>query len=214
MVLENSGLHKIETALISVYDKTKLETLTRALRNYGVMIFSSGGTAKEILKLGYDPALLTEVSAYTGFPEGPDGLVKTLHPKVHGGLLYSSEIERHRPFLSEHKILEFDLLVVNLYPFDRETQKNPEMKLENAAELIDIGGPAMIRGGAKGALLHGRPLVVTSPAQYVEVVNELTENKGHFPQSLALTFAARAFSVTANYEYSIAEFLRGAVLND
>ena len=167
-------------ALISVYNKKGLEDLVRALEEYGTEIVSSGGTAGKIREYGYSK--LTEVSEFTGHPESPGGLLKTLHPKIHGGLLLNSEIPEHLDFMNRHGIEPFDLVCVNLYPFERVTDEGAN--LVDAAENIDIGGPTMIRAAAKGAILYGQITVVLDPSQYHKIITSLKENKGEIPKKL------------------------------
>jgi len=193
----------VKRALISVSDKTGLESLVKALENYGIEIVSSGGTAKKIKELGYPK--LVEVSDYTGHPESPGGLLKTLHPRVHGGLLLSVDIPEHKAYMEKHGIKPFELVVVNLYPFEATVAKGA--KLLEASENIDIGGPTMIRSAAKAALLYGKVTVVTDPAQYEEVIKSLKTNKGSIPSETSKNFAQRAFKRTSEYDSSITKYL-------
>lgn len=195
----------IKRALISVYDKSGLEGLVEALREYGVEIMSSGGTARRIRELGY--ARLTEVSDYTGQPESPGGLVKTLHPKIHGGLLLNREDRDHRRWMEENGVEPIDLVVCNLYPFERVAEAGAD--LETAAENIDIGGPSMVRSAAKAALLYDIVLVVTEPAQYPEVIGTLRENDGESTTVLRRRNALKAFKRTAGYDSAIVSYLEG-----
>jgi phosphoribosylaminoimidazolecarboxamide formyltransferase/IMP cyclohydrolase len=195
----------VRRALISVYDKSGLEELVKALGEFGVEIVSSGGTAKRMRELGY--GRLTEVSDYTGFPESPGGLLKTLHPRVHGGLLLSRGVPEHRAYMEEHGIEPFDLVVVNLYPFEATVAKGAG--LETAAENIDIGGPTMIRSAAKAALLYGKVAVVTDPAQYSEVIKALKAGKGTFSKGLIRSLAEAAFGRTSAYDSAITTYLEG-----
>jgi phosphoribosylaminoimidazolecarboxamide formyltransferase/IMP cyclohydrolase len=190
-------------ALISVYDKSGLEGLVEALGELGFEIVSSGGTAKRVRELGYEQ--LTEVSDYTGFPESPGGLLKTLHPRVHGGLLLSRGVPEHRAYMDRHGIQPFDLVVVNLYPFEATVAKGAD--LETAAENIDIGGPTMIRSAAKAALLYGRVAVVTDPSQYPEIIRALRGHGGELPEGLVRSLAEKAFRRTSAYDSAIAEYL-------
>jgi len=195
----------VRRALISVYDKSGLEELVKALGELGVEIVSSGGTAKRMRELGY--GRLTEVSDYTGFPESPGGLLKTLHPRVHGGLLLSRGVPEHRAYMEEHGIEPFDLVVVNLYPFEATVAKGAD--LETAAENIDIGGPTMIRSAAKAALLYGKVAVVTNPAQYPEVIKALKGHNGDVPRGLVRGLAEAAFRRTSAYDSAITTYLEG-----
>ncbi|OGD56862.1 hypothetical protein A3K78_01215 [Candidatus Bathyarchaeota archaeon RBG_13_52_12] len=193
----------IKRALISVSDKSGLEDLVRTLGGFGVDIVSSGGTAKKIKELGH--AKLTEVSDYTGHPESPGGLLKTLHPRVHGGLLLSRDLPDHRAFMDKHGIKPFELVIVNLYPFEVTVAKGAE--LLEAAENIDIGGPTMIRSAAKAALLYGKVAVVTDPQQYPMIIKALKDNNGEVPKKLVRELAEAAFRRTSAYDSAITSFL-------
>ena len=193
----------IKRALISVSDKSGLEELTKALGAIGVEIVSSGGTAKKIKELGY--MKLTEVSDYTGHPESPGGLLKTLHPRVHGGLLLNRDVPEHKEFMDKYGIKPFEMVVVNLYPFEATVSKGAE--LLEAAENIDIGGPTMIRSAAKAALLYGRVTVVTDPEQYPKIIKALRENKGEMPREVVRELAEAAFRRTSAYDSAITAYL-------
>ena len=193
----------IERALISVYDKSGLEELVAALAGYGVEIISSGGTARRIREIGYDR--LVEVSDYTGHPESPGGLVKTLHPKVHGGLLLDSDRPDHRRWMEENGVKPIDLVVCNLYPFEEVVAGGAD--LIKAGDNIDIGGPTMTRSAAKAALLYDRVCIVTGPAQYPEVVETLRNNGGELTTELRRRYAHLAFKRTAGYDSAIVSYL-------
>jgi phosphoribosylaminoimidazolecarboxamide formyltransferase/IMP cyclohydrolase len=193
----------VKRALISVYDKTGLPQLAAALGGFGAEIVSSGGTAKAIKGLGYPK--LTEVSDYTGFPESPGGLLKTLHPKVHGGLLLSRDNPEHRAYMEVHGVEPFQLVVVNLYPFEAAVSKGAG--LLEAAENIDIGGPTMIRSAAKAALLYGSVGVVTDSSQYPEIISALKDGAGELPAALKRSLAERAFKRTSAYDAAITAYL-------
>jgi phosphoribosylaminoimidazolecarboxamide formyltransferase/IMP cyclohydrolase len=195
----------IKRALISVYDKSGLEGLVEALGEFCVEIVSSGGTARRIRELGY--GRLTEVSDYTGHPESPGGLVKTLHPKIHGGLLLNRRDPAHRKWMEENGVEPIDMIVCNLYPFERVAEAGAD--LETAAENIDIGGPSMVRSAAKAALLYDSVLVVTEPAQYPEVIGTLRENNGEPTTDLRMRYALKAFKRTAGYDSAIVSYLEG-----
>lgn len=195
----------IKRALISVYDKSGLEELVEALDAFGVEIVSSGGTARRIKEIGYER--LVEVSDYTGHPESPGGLVKTLHPKVHGGLLLNSDDASHRKWMGENGVEPIDMVVSNLYPFERVVEGGAD--LETAAENIDIGGPSMTRSAAKAALLYGRVAVLTDPAQYRDVIKALRANKGELPADMIRGLAEKAFKRTADYDRAIVDYLEG-----
>ena len=195
----------IERALISVYDKNGLKELVEALGEYGVEIVSSGGTARRIRELGYGK--LVEVSDYTGHPESPGGLVKTLHPKVHGGLLLNRGDPAHVKWMDENNVKPIDIVVSNLYPFEKVVEGGAD--LETAAENIDIGGPSMTRSAAKAALLYDRVAIITDPAQYPEVIKTLKENDGELTTDLRRRLADKAFKRTEGYDSAIVEYLEG-----
>lgn len=190
----------IERALISVSDKTGLDTLAKALHELGVKILSTGGTAKFIADLDIP---VTEIGDFTGFPELFEGRVKTLHPRVHGGLLYVRDSKEHQKQAEANDIEPIDLVVVNLYPF-QETVAKKGVTLEEAIEQIDIGGPSMIRSAAKN---YRSVTVVTDPADYDQVIDELKEHDGETLLSTREAFAIKVFQKTASYDDAIAKFL-------
>ena len=161
----------IKQALISVSDKTGVLDFARALSAMGVKILSTGGTAKLLADNGI---AVTEVADYTGFPEMLDGRVKTLHPKVHGGILARRDFPEHIAALEQHGIPTIDMVVVNLYPFQQTVAKE-HCTLEDAIENIDIGGPAMLRSSAKN---HKDVVVICDPSDYAVVLAELQTNQG------------------------------------
>jgi phosphoribosylaminoimidazolecarboxamide formyltransferase/IMP cyclohydrolase len=185
-------------ALLSVSDKTGLAELARGLRALGYTLLSTGGTAKAIAQAGVP---VTDVSTYTGFPEMLDGRVKTLHPKVHAGILARRDLPEHRAALEAHDIPTIDLVVVNLYPF-RETVARPGCTLEDAIENIDIGGPSMVRAAAKNWQHVG---VVVDPADYEAVLQEL--EAGELAQATRFALMQKAFAHTAAYDGAIANWL-------
>ncbi len=193
----------IKRALISVYDKTGLEGLVKVLGGYGVEIISSGGTARRIKEIGYEK--IVEVSKYTGHPESPGGLVKTLHPKVHGGLLLDVADSEHKKWMDENNIESIDLMVVNLYPFEKVIAGGA--KLETAGHNIDIGGPTMTRSAAKGSLLYDHTCIVSDVAQYHEIIRTLKENDGELTTELRRRYALQAFRRTGGYDKAIVEYL-------
>ena len=196
-----SKLHgtKIHRALLSVSDKTGIVELARALAARGVEIVSTGGTAK---LLRADGLPVTEVSSYTGFPEMLDGRVKTLHPKVHAGLLARRDSAAHLAALERAGIGTIDLVVVNLYPF-QATVADPACRLEDAIENIDIGGPAMLRSAAKN---HAAVAVVVDPADYASLVDEIGA-RGEVSAATRFRLAAKAFGHTAAYDGAISNYL-------
>ncbi|QQS47576.1 MAG: bifunctional phosphoribosylaminoimidazolecarboxamide formyltransferase/IMP cyclohydrolase [Acidobacteriota bacterium] len=197
-----SSLIKIRRALISVSDKAGLAEFAGKLAAHGVEIISTGGTAKLLRDGGL---AVRDVSELTGFPEMLDGRVKTLHPKVHGGLLGIRGNAGHRAKMEEYGIEPIDLVVVNLYPFLRTIQK-PGVTLEEAIENIDIGGPAMIRSAAKN---HHDVAVVVDPADYSKVAAMLDENDGALTAGMRYELAVAAFTHTAAYDGEISRYLAG-----
>jgi phosphoribosylaminoimidazolecarboxamide formyltransferase/IMP cyclohydrolase len=183
-------------ALLSVSDKTGIVELARALDASGVSLLSTGGTFKAIQAAGIP---VTEVSSHTGFPEMMDGRVKTLHPKIHGGIL--GRRGQDEAVMTEHGIEPIDAVFVNLYPF-AETVARPDCTLELAIENIDIGGPAMVRSSAKN---HNDVLVVVDPADYSAVIEALAEGGTNLEQRKA--FAVKAFRHTARYDAMVAAYL-------
>ncbi len=190
-------------AIISVYDKQGLETLVPELAKYGFKIISSGGTARRIKEIGYND--LIEVSEYTGHPESPGGLVKTLHPKVHGGLLLDRDDPKHAEWMKENNIEPIDLVVVNLYPFEKVVVGGAD--LETAGHNIDIGGPTMTRSAAKASLLYDKTCIVSDPAQYPEIIKTLEENNGELTTMLRRRYALLGFKRTAGYDAAIVSYL-------
>ena len=193
---------KIARALISVSDKSGLVPLAQTLADAGVQIISTGGTAKALQAAGLE---VTELSAHTGFPEMLDGRVKTLHPKVHGGLLYVRGNETHEAAVAEHDIAPIDLVIVNLYPFEATVAK-PDVTLEEAIENIDIGGPSMLRSAAKN---HRSVTVIVDPADY-ETVAEQVRESGETTLALRQKLAAKVYARTAAYDKAITTFLSQA----
>ncbi|MBI2193267.1 MAG: IMP cyclohydrolase [Planctomycetes bacterium] len=190
----------IQRALLSVSDKAGLAEFARALESLGVEILSTGGTAA-ILRQAQIP--VREVSAYTGFPEILDGRVKTLHPKIYGGLLAIRSRPEHRKALAEHGIERIDLVAVNLYPFEK-TVARPGCTDEEAIENIDIGGPCMVRAAAKN---HRDVVIVVNPAQYPVIAEELRQH-GDVPPERRRQLALEAYRCTSRYDAAIAEWLQ------
>ncbi|GAA4340714.1 bifunctional phosphoribosylaminoimidazolecarboxamide formyltransferase/IMP cyclohydrolase [Pigmentiphaga soli] len=197
----------IERALISVSDKSGIVDFARALAERGVQLLSTGGTAKLLAQAGLP---VQEVSDYTGFPEMMDGRVKTLHPKIHGGLLARRDDPAHLDAIAGHGIGRIDLLVVNLYPF-REAVARPDCSFQDAIENIDIGGPAMLRAAAKNhGTEAGGVAVVVDPADYPRVLEEL-DRDGRTSYALRLDLAKKVFAHTAAYDGAIANYLTSLV---
>ncbi|MGI9210913.1 MAG: bifunctional phosphoribosylaminoimidazolecarboxamide formyltransferase/IMP cyclohydrolase [Methylococcaceae bacterium] len=185
-------------ALVSVSDKTGLVEFCRGLTALGVEIISSGGTAKSLMAAGI---AVQEVAAYTGFPEMMGGRVKTLHPRIHGGILGRRGVDE--AVMEEHAIAPIDLVVVNLYPF-AATVADPDCSYALAIENIDIGGPAMLRSAAKN---HASVGVVVDPADYASVLTGLQNEQGRLPEPMRLRLALKAFRHTAAYDAAIAAYL-------
>src|SRR6478736_2026974 len=186
-------------ALLSVSDKTGIVELAQALHAQGVRLLSTGGTAKLLADQGLP---VTEVAEVTGFPEMLDGRVKTLHPKVHGGLLARRDLPEHVAALKQHGIDTIDILVVNLYPFEATVAK-PGCSLEDAIENIDIGGPAMVRSAAKN---WKDVTVLTDASQYAQVLAELKAG-GKLSDKTKFAFSVAAFNRIADYDGAISDFL-------
>ena len=190
----------IKTALLSVSDKTGLIEFARGLASFGVAMLSTGGTAKLLRDSGIS---VTEVSDHTGFPEMLDGRVKTLHPKVHGGILARRDVPAHVEAIKSAGIASIDLVVVNLYPFS-QTVARAGCTLDEAIENIDIGGPAMVRSAAKN---HAHVAVVTDPADYAAILGEMRAANGAVGETTRFRLAQKAFSHTAAYDGAISNYL-------
>ncbi len=188
----------IRRALLSVSDKTGLTALARYLSGRGIELLSTGGTARQLRQAGL-PAI--EIAEYTGAPEILGGRVKTLHPKIHGGILGRRGMDE--AVMAEHGIGPIDLVVVNLYPFEA-TVARPGCGLAEAIENIDVGGPAMLRAGAKN---YRSVAVVVDPADYARLISELEAHDGALPEATRYDLALKAFSHTARYDASIARYL-------
>lgn len=190
----------IKQALISVSDKTGVLEFARELSALGVKLLSTGGTAKLLADNGL---AVTEVADYTGFPEMLDGRVKTLHPKVHGGILARRDFPEHVAALEQHGIPTIDIVVVNLYPF-QQTVAKAECSLEDAIENIDIGGPTMLRSSAKN---HKDVTVIVDPSDYAVVLAEMKANKNVVSYDTKFTLAKKVFAHTAQYDVAITNYL-------
>ncbi|MDE2586208.1 MAG: bifunctional phosphoribosylaminoimidazolecarboxamide formyltransferase/IMP cyclohydrolase, partial [Betaproteobacteria bacterium] len=191
---------KIRQALISVSDKRGVLEFAQGLAAQGVQLLSTGGTAKMLRDAGL---AVTEIGDYTGFPEMLDGRVKTLHPKVHGGILARRDLPEHLATIEQHGIPTIDLVCVNLYPF-RETVAKPNVTLEDAIENIDIGGPAMVRSSAKN---YAGVAIVTDPADYQPLLDEMKGSGGALTLNTRFGLAKKAFTHTARYDSAIANWL-------
>jgi phosphoribosylaminoimidazolecarboxamide formyltransferase/IMP cyclohydrolase len=198
--MQEQSLKKIRRALISVSDKTGLVEFAQNLQRHGIELISTGGTAKLLRENGLN---VRDVSEVTGFPEMLDGRVKTLHPKVHGGILGIRDNPEHRARMREHGIEPIDMVIVNLYPF-LQTIRKPDVTMSEAIENIDIGGPAMIRSAAKN---HNDVAVVVDPSDYPMINEMLDKWDSSLPQSVRYRLALAAFRHTADYDREIARFL-------
>ncbi|WP_124950704.1 bifunctional phosphoribosylaminoimidazolecarboxamide formyltransferase/IMP cyclohydrolase [Sulfuriferula thiophila] len=196
----------IERALISVSDKTGVLALAQGLREHNIEILSTGGTAKMLAEHGIP---VTEVADYTGFPEMLDGRVKTLHPKIHGGILARRDLAEHAEAVRRAEIGYIDLVVVNLYPFSQTVAK-ADCTLPDAIENIDIGGPTMVRSAAKN---YQHVAVVTDPADYALVLSELKATHGSLSTGTCYDLARKAFSHTAQYDSAISNYLTARELD-
>lgn len=190
----------IQSALISVSDKTGLVEFAKELAAMNVSILSTGGTAELLKKNGI---AVTEVADYTGFPEMMDGRVKTLHPKVHGGILARRDMASHMDAIAKHGINTIDMVVVNLYPF-QQTVAKADCTLEDAIENIDIGGPAMLRSAAKN---YRDVAVVCDPADYADIIAEMKKNDGSLSTDTKFELSKKTFSHTAQYDGAIANYM-------
>jgi phosphoribosylaminoimidazolecarboxamide formyltransferase / IMP cyclohydrolase len=194
---------KIKRALISVSDKDGLEEFARGLVELGVAIVTSGGTARMLSRAG---VTVTTVSEVTGMPEMLDGRVKTLHPKIHGGILADRRKPQHLSQLREHGITPIDLVVCNLYPF-AQTVADPDVTEDDAVEQIDIGGPAMVRAAAKN---FRSVAVVCNPGRYSEILEEMRTRSGALSDETRATLASEAFAHTAAYDAAVARWMTRA----
>ena len=192
-------MNKITRALISLTDKSGIEGFARDLADLGVELLSTGGTAKKIREAGI---AVKDVSEFTGFPEMLDGRVKTLHPKVHGGILNQRDNAEHQRQCVEHDLKPIDLIAVNLYAFDK-TVADPNCTLADAIENIDIGGPTMLRAAAKN--FHDVTVIV-DPADYPQVIKEIRA-QGNTTLKTRFRLAAKVFALTAKYDTAISAWL-------
>ncbi len=191
---------KIKTAIISVTDKAGVVDFARSLSKFGVDILSTGGTAKVLREGGIS---VTDISDYTGFPEMMDGRVKTLHPKVHGGLLGRRDNPEDVKMMKEHEIKSIDMVVVNLYQFQKTVAKEG-VTLEEAIENIDIGGPSMLRSSAKN---FKDVTVIVDPADYDVVLKEMESTGGETTLETRFRLAKKVFGLTHQYDGAISRYL-------
>ena len=195
----------IRRALLSVSDKAGLITLGQALHKFGVEILSTGGSAKALSDAGVP---VKEVSSHTGFPEMMDGRVKTLHPKIHGGILALRDKDTHLNAMAEHDITPIDLVAINLYPFEETVESGADS--DTVIENIDIGGPAMIRSAAKN---HSFVTVVVDPADYADVIADMEENNGATSLDTRKKLAAKAYTRTGSYDTAISNWFQNQLDN-
>jgi len=198
-------MSKIKTAIISVTDKSGIVELAASLFKFGVKILSTGGTATVLRDGGVQ---VTDISEYTGFPEMMDGRVKTLHPKVHGGLLGLRDHPEHVRMMEAHGITPIDMVVVNLYQFEKTVAKEG-VPLEEAIENIDIGGPSMLRSSAKNFKFV---TVVVDPADYDTVLKEMADLDGETTLETRFRLAKKVFRLTHEYDGAISRYLETASL--
>src|SRR5213083_2877023 len=196
----------IRRAILSVTDKTGLVDFAKKLTGMNVELISTGGTAKLLRESGIP---VKDISDLTGFPEMLDGRVKTLHPKVHGGILHRREDPSHRAAVAEHGIAAIDMVVVNLYAFEKTAAK-PGVQFEELVENIDIGGPSMIRSAAKN---FQDVAVVTSPEDYGRIAEEMAKSGGALSSTTKWRLAQKAFATTAAYDSAIASTLERVSAN-
>jgi phosphoribosylaminoimidazolecarboxamide formyltransferase/IMP cyclohydrolase len=194
----------IHRALISVTDKSGVQEFAKVLADFGVEILSTGGTARALAQAG---VRIKEVSAHTGFPEMLDGRVKTLHPMIHGGILGVRSKKEHIEAMQNHGIVPIDMVVVNLYAFEK-TVARPDSTLADAIENIDIGGPTLLRAGAKNYL---HVTVIVDPDDYGAVLQEMRESGGSVSESTNFRLAAKAFRVTHEYDGAISRYLEAVL---
>ena len=194
-------MSRMQRALISLTDKSGIEDFARQLQDLGIEILSTGGTAK---KMRQNNIKVKDVAEFTGFPEMLDGRVKTLHPKVHAGILFLRENGSHEEQMKKHNLQQIDLVAVNLYAFDKATA-DPNCTVANAIENIDIGGPTMLRAAAKN---FQYVTVIVDPADYPQVIAEIKEY-GNTTLATRFRLAVKVFKLTSKYDTAIAQWLAG-----
>ena len=192
-------MNKMKRALISLTDKSGIENFAKQLQDLGIEILSTGGTAKKMRENGI---MVKDVAEFTGFPEMLDGRVKTLHPKVHGGILFLRGNASHEEQMTKHGLEQVDLVAVNLYAFDKVTS-DPDCTVANAIENTDIGGPTMLRAAAKN---FQDVTVIVDPDDYPQVISEISEH-GNTTLATRFRLAVKVFQLTSNYDTAIAAWL-------
>lgn len=200
LVGANTDKAKVTRALISVFDKTGIVDFAKILDKHGVEILSTGGTAKKLKEAGIK---VVDAGEHTKFPEILNGRVKTLHPLIHGGLLYVRGNATHEEECKEHGISPIDMVVCNLYPFEHTVAKGSDF--ETCIENIDIGGPSMVRSAAKN---HRSVAIVTDPSQYDELIKQMESTEGQLDYALRRKLACAAFTLTAGYDASISKWFK------
>ena len=198
-------MSKIERAIISVTDKSGVAEFAKELSEFGVEILSTGGTARVLREAGVK---VKDISDYTGFPEMMDGRVNTLHPKVHGGLLAIRDNPDHAKAMKDHDIRPIDMVVVNLYQFEKAVQKEG-VTLDEAIENIDIGGPSMLRSAAKN---FKYVTVIVDPADYQRVLEEMKNSGGQTSLGMRFELARKVFKLTSEYDAAIAKYLSTVIV--
>jgi phosphoribosylaminoimidazolecarboxamide formyltransferase/IMP cyclohydrolase len=198
-------MKRIERAIISLTDKSGIVDFAGKLAGFGIEFLSTGGTAKVLRDGGIQ---VKDISEYTGFPEMLDGRVKTLHPKVHGGLLGMRDNPEHVRMMTEHDILNIDMVLINLYQFEKTVAKEG-VTLEEAIENIDIGGPAMLRSSAKN---FRDVTVIVDPADYDPILKEMEENDGATSLETRFRLAKKVFQLTHEYDGAISRYLSGVTI--
>ncbi len=193
----------IERAIISVTDKRGIVDFAKSLARFGIQILSTGGTARALRDGGVH---VLDISYYTGFPEMLDGRVKTLHPKVHGGILGMRDNPDHVEMMEKYNIEKIDLVAVNLYRFE-ETVAKDDVTLEDAIENIDIGGPAMLRSSAKN---YRDVTVIVDPSDYAVVIKEMEESGGSTTLETRFRLAKKVFQTTSQFDGAISRYLKNA----
>ena len=195
-------MSKMQRALISLTDKSGIEDFARQLQELGIEILSTGGTAK---KMRENNIAVKDVAEFTGFPEMLDGRVKTLHPRVHAGILFLRGNRSHEEQMAAHGLQQIDLIAVNLYAFDKATA-DPECTVANAIENIDIGGPTMLRAAAKN---YRDVAVVVDPGDYGNIIEEMSARGGQLSLESRFRLAKKVYRLTHEYDGAITRYLEG-----